>query len=208
MTKESVAIDELPAAMHSLDTLLTHRTDSLEAAAMLGAICAHPSPAYSVSELASYRKKARDLFDRVCRSAPTSKTPSLLSLADDPEMQVDIARLSQSENLERAGRAYLEAMRLFTKHLRGAPMDGKLHNNVAVIKHLEGDFDSARILYQEALMILHTKGTEVEGAATTTLYNFARCWEEMGDGDKARDAFDKILARHSEYVDGNFSTLT
>jgi RNA polymerase-associated protein CTR9 len=38
--------------------------------------------------------------------------------------------------------------------------------------------------------------------STSMLYNLARVYEDGGDVAMAKEAYDKLLARHPEYVDG------
>jgi RNA polymerase-associated protein CTR9 len=37
------------------------------------------------------------------------------------------------------------------------------------------------------------------------LYNLARVYEDAGDGVMAKEAYDKLLSRHPEYVDGRLA---
>ena len=45
-------------------------------------------------------------------------------------------------------------------------------------------------------------GTSFDGVSTTILYNLARVYEDGDDVDMARAAYEKLLTRHPEYVDG------
>ena len=48
------------------------------------------------------------------------------------------------------------------------------------------------------------EGSAGEGMATTILYNLARVYEDQGETNLAKEAYDKLLARHPEYTDGTF----
>ncbi|KAG8900293.1 hypothetical protein FRB99_006134 [Tulasnella sp. 403] len=194
-------MDEIPAAIHTLDTLLSHRSECMEATVMLASICAHPRTGISSADAAADRKKARDIFDRVGRIIATTKNRSWRYLGDDPDMHIEIARLWQNENAERTGRAYKEAIRALSIQSPNAPLDPRLSNNLGVIKHLDGDTATARELYQDAITSALSTGQESDGIIATCMYNLARVYEEQGDSNKAREAYDKLLGKHPEYVD-------
>ena len=84
--------------------------------------------------------------------------------------------------------------------------DPRLVNNLAVLGHLEGHFNDARVLYEAALTDAAGAGTSIgidsDGVSTTILYNLARVYEDQGDIEMAREAYEKLLTRHPEYVDG------
>ncbi|KAG6902757.1 hypothetical protein C0995_011905 [Termitomyces sp. Mi166 len=207
--------DEIAAAIHTLDTLLQppNAQRSAEATVMLASLRAHPRPGVSSSDVAQERAKARDLFDRVIKgfeldetrvnghSAP--KTPRLI--VDDMEMHLEIARLSQGESLERMGKATREAFRI---NETIGQIDSRLLNNLAALQQMEGHFPEARALYERALTIaLGLMTDQGEAMSTTILYNLARVYEEQGEETLAKDAYEKLVTRHPEYVDGVSSEL-
>jgi RNA polymerase-associated protein CTR9 len=179
---------------------------------MLAALCAHPRPGLSSADASADRKRARELFDKITRTISLSKSQASKALGEDWQMYADIARLWQTDNLERAGKAYLEAARIEVKPSPTDPavgvVDPRLSNNLGVIRHLEGDVYAAQTCYQDAITVAAVSPTENDAIITTVMYNLARVYEEQGEVAKAREAYDKLLGKHPEYVDGASSLTT
>ncbi|KAG6850877.1 hypothetical protein H0H93_007495 [Arthromyces matolae] len=200
--------DELAAAIHTLDTLLQapNAQRSAEATAILASLRAHPRPGVSSSDIAQERAKARDLFDRVLKGVEGDDrtngvgVPKISRLiVDDLEMHLEIARLWQGENLERMGKALKEAFRI---NEAAGSIDPRLLNNLAALQQLEEHFSEARAFYERALTIALGLGSDQgEVMSTTILYNLARVYEEQGETTLAKDAYNKLVTRHPEYVD-------
>jgi RNA polymerase-associated protein CTR9 len=156
------------------------------------------------------KTRARGLFDRVAKgleieSANANGLATVRSIADDVEMQIEVARLWQGENLERMGKALKEALRISQASGETNP---RLVNNIAVLHHLEGNLIEARTMYESALTSVTTLPVDnAEALSTTVLYNLARVYEDQGEETFARDAYDKLLSRHPEYVDGMFRLI-
>ena len=214
LNKDFVA-DEIAAAIHTLDTILQppNSQRSVEATLMLASLRAHPRPGVSSSDIAQERAKARELFDRVSkgiemedvRTNGPAQTKVLRTIADDMEMHAEIARLWQEESLDRMGKALKEALRISEA---AGKVDPCLTNNIGALHHLEADFTVARALYEKALTSATSLGIEVgEGISTSILYNLARVYEDQGEESLARDAYDKLVSRHPEYVDGVYYLL-
>ncbi|KAG8952026.1 hypothetical protein FRC04_005359 [Tulasnella sp. 424] len=197
--------DEIPAAVHSLDTALAQKGDCVEANIMLASICSNPGPSYSSADAAADRKKARDIFDKLGRVVGASKNKALRYLGDDPDIHVDIAALWQNENLDRAARAYREASRIRVAQNPGEPVDPRLLNNLGVVTHLEGDLTQAQALYEDAITSAATATAESDSMISTIMYNLARVYEEQGDSNKAREAYEKLLGKHPEYIDAKIA---
>jgi RNA polymerase-associated protein CTR9 len=175
---------------------------------MLASLRAHPRPGVSSTDITQERAKARDLFDRVIKGVETEDTrtngqyPMKLSrsVINDKEMHVEVARLWQAENLDRMGKALKEALRISDAM---GDVDPRLLNNMGVLHHLEEDWTTARSSYEKALTSASGLGTEGgETIATSILYNLARVYEDQGEDALAKDAYDKLISRHPEYVDG------
>ncbi|KAG6813289.1 hypothetical protein H0H92_012444 [Tricholoma furcatifolium] len=201
--------DEMAAAIHTLDSLMQppNAQRSTEASVMLASLRAHPRPGVSSSDVAQERAKARDLFDRVVkgfeldeqRTNGDSTSESSRFIIDDMEMHLEIARLWQGDNLERTAKALKEALRINEDI---GSTDPRLLNNIAVLQQLEQRFPAARSLYERAVTIALGLGTDQGEAMTTTiLYNLARVYEEQGEIALAKDAYDKIVTKHPEYID-------
>ena len=200
----------MAAAIHTLDTILQPPISqrSVEATVMLASLRAHPRPGVSSSDITQERAKARDLFDHVLKGIETEDTrtnghhptkPSR-SITDDREMHAEIARLWQAESLDRTGKALKEALRISETM---DEVDPRLLNNIGTLHHLEGDLSTARSLYEKSLISASGLGTEDrEGISTSILYNLARVYEDQGEDALAKDAYDKLISRHPEYVDG------
>lgn len=202
--------------MHTLHTLLKDQTadkKSTEAEAMLASIRALARPGVSSSDLAQAKISARELYSEVCKTLhlpeathqavnghSTTLTRSQRKLAEDIDMHVEIAKLWYEDDLSRAERGLQEAFRL--SELSGT-VDPRLVNNLGALQHLAGRLDTARLLYERALTDATTSSSPAnENASTSILYNLARLYEDQGDETMAKDAYDKLLSRHPEYVDG------
>ncbi|KAI0044199.1 RNA polymerase II-associated protein [Auriscalpium vulgare] len=205
--------NEIPAAIHTLDTLLQppNAPRSVEAMAMLASLRAHPRPGVSSSEAVQETVRARELFDRVHKTIEHgeeltplnghSQKPHLPARAilDDVEMHLEVARLWRNENLDRTGKALREALRVSQEN---GDVDPRLWNNLGVLAHLEGQHDQARAMYENALTGVTVSATPTaEAMSTSILYNLARVYEDVGEDTMASEAYGKLLSRHPEYVD-------
>ncbi|KAJ3576752.1 hypothetical protein NP233_g216 [Leucocoprinus birnbaumii] len=201
--------DEVPAAIHTLDTLLQppNPQKSLEATVMLASLRAHPRPGVSSADMAQEKIRARDLFERVGKSIELDEVrtngqpPSRASRAilDDMDMHAEIARLWQGENIDRMGKALKEALRISEST---GKVDPRLLNNLGVLQHLEGSLPSARNMYETALTTAAGLSMDIsEAMSTSILYNLARVYEDQGEEGLAKEAYEKLLSRHPEYVD-------
>ena len=201
----------MAAAIHTLDTLIQppNPQRSVEATVILASLRAHPRPGVSSADVAQEKLKARELFDRVTKAieiddaranghATTSRTSSALN--DDMEMHVEMARLWQEDNIERTAKAFRDAARV---SLAGSQVDPQLLNNLGALQHMEGNLDDAQAMYEDALTKAAALSPEDgEAMSTSILYNLARVYEDNGEHAMAKGAYDKLLSRHPEYVDG------
>lgn len=200
----------MAAAIHTLDTLLQapNPQRSVEATVMLASLRAFPRPGVSSSDVTTERARARELYDKICKAIEADETPATVqiprrvsrSVASDQDMHIEIARLWQGEsNLDRTGKALREAMKLAEASGR---VDPKILNNIGVLQHMEGKHAEARALYEGSLTKAAQMGPAGDGISTTMLFNLARVYEDQGDEVFAKDAYDKLLSRHPEYIDG------
>ncbi|KAI0368298.1 RNA polymerase II-associated protein [Pilatotrama ljubarskyi] len=206
--------DETAAAIHTLDTFLQTPSNpkSLELMAMLASLRAYPRPGVSSADKVEEKKRARELFDRVCKAigvpgdgfSQTNGHSQILSssarkLGEDAEMFIEIAKLYQEESLEKMERAYKQALKNYEASGKAEP---RLVNNLGALRHMEGHLDEAQALYETALTnAAGLDSSSAEAMSTSILYNLARVYEDQGQEAKAREAYDKLLARHPEYVD-------
>jgi RNA polymerase-associated protein CTR9 len=206
-------VDETAAAIHTLDSLLQapNPQKSLEATAMLASLRLHPRPGVSSSDAAQERTKARELFDRVYKTIEQyddahtaaqngntsgSERPPPRIVVGDVEMHIEFSRLLQSENLDRTGKIFREAGLISEK------IDPRILNNLGVVSHLQSRFEEAQVMYENALIGAGVRGAEAEEMSTSMLYNLARLYEDLNEDAKAMEAYEKLLDRHPEYVDG------
>ena len=184
----------------------------MEATVILASLRAHPRPGVSSADVAQEKVKARELFDRVTKAIDlddarmnghangSSRTTSALN--DDMEMHVEIARLWQEDNMERTTKAFRDASRVSAA---SGQVDPRLLNNLGALQHMEGNLEEARTMYEEALTKATTLGADDgEAMSTSIVYNLARVYEDSGEHAMAKEAYDKLLSRHPEYVDGSF----
>lgn len=210
--------DEIPAAIHTLDSLLQspNSQNSVEATTMLASLRAHPRPGVSSSEFSKEKERARELFEKVIKDlhlpedsarasastngvAPLRPNKSARNLAEDVEMHVEIAKLWQEDNVDIVKRAVQEALRINEVAHRVEP---KLVNNLGVLDHLEGNLSQAQVAYERALTTNASSALhDSDAVSTTILYNLARVYESQGELDRAQEAYEKLLAHHPEYVD-------
>ncbi|TBU31622.1 RNA polymerase II-associated protein [Dichomitus squalens] len=206
--------DETAGAIHTLDTFLqtAQNPKSVELMAMLASIRATPRPGMSDKDKVEEKARARDLFDRVCKSIGAGTdglaqlngqtqnlTPSARKLGEDAEMFIEIAKLYQDESIERMERAYKQALQ---NSETSGKIEPRLVNNLGALQHLEGHFDEARAMYETALT--HAASLDqstAEAMSTSILYNLARVYEDQAEVTKAKEAYDKLLMRHPEYAD-------
>lgn len=205
-----MSLDEIPAAIHTLDTLLQppNPQKSLEATVILASLRAHPRPGVSSADLTQEKMRARDLFERVGKSIELDEvrtnghisSRASRAILDDMDMHAEIARLWQGENLDRMRKALKEALRISEST---GKVDPRLLNNLGALQHLEGNYASARTMYETALTTAAALSMDIsEAMSTSILYNLARVYEDQGEDGLAKEAYEKLLSRHPEYVDG------
>ncbi|KAJ7658031.1 RNA polymerase II-associated protein, partial [Mycena rosella] len=193
--------------MQNGSSIAPNPQSSLEATVMLASLRAYPRPGVSSSDVAQERAKARELFDRVVKvlevedARANGHDPSRVSqsIGADMDMHAEIARLWQGENLDRVRKSLEAALRI--SEASGQP-DPRILNNLGALQQLDGNLANARDRYESALTSTSTLGSDVaEAMSTSILYNLARVYEEEGRDDLAKDAYEKLLLRHPEYVD-------
>ena len=171
---------------------------------MLASLRAHTRRGVSTADAANEKLRARDLFERVVKEIQITDTDdkqrTVRGLGDDVDLWVELARLWEGDSLEKTSRALKEALRISRDKSGEDGEDPRLLNNLAALRHLEGNPEEARILYEGAITNAAKSGEEL---STTILYNLARCYEDLREVTLAQEAYDKLLARHPEYIDGN-----
>jgi RNA polymerase-associated protein CTR9 len=200
--------EEVAAAIHTLDTYVQNNRASAvpEASIMLASLRANPRRGVSSAEVTQDKKRARDMFDQIWKILETSEhsesriAGSTHRLADDMDMYLDIARLWQQDSADKVMRALKEALRISQAKNRPDP---RIVNNLAALTHIDGGFNAARLMYEDALRMASTsEDSAVAECSTTILYNLARVYEAQDEVDLAKAAYEKLLQRHPEYADG------
>ncbi|TFY82402.1 hypothetical protein EWM64_g1614 [Hericium alpestre] len=207
---------EIPAAIHILDSLLQPPSPqrSLEATVMLASLRALPRPGVSIADAAQDRARAREHFDRLFKvfeqhqmdtltpqlnGDSRTTSPASRFILQDLDMYIEVGRLWQSENLERTGKMFREALAIGEA---SGKVDPRLVNNIGVLSHFDDHFEEARPMYEKALTTPSSLSSETaEAMSTTVLYNLARVYEDLGESNLATEAYEKLLERHPEYVD-------
>ena len=215
-----ISNEEIPAAIHTLDALLQppNPQKHLEVQVLLASLRAYPRAGMSSLDLAADRSKARDLYENVLKAldlnasgltntkavdeVTSAKARALFG--DDVELYIEAARLWQDENKEKMYRILEEAVRAVQARVAaGGKSEPRLINNLAVLKHLDGEYAESRSMYEQALTDASAvSGKDGDAMTTTILYNLARAYEDSGDSGLAQDAYSKLVSRHPEYVDG------
>lgn len=169
------------------------------------------------SELAANTRHARDTLDNIHETYKRSKSSkdgraSLRSVADDPMVFVQLAKLWQTESLEKAVSAYQTAIEIHSR-LRAGQDEGdsdrhaltglKMSNNLATLYMLQGNVDDAMQMYEQVVASLgQPEGTARENFRSTLLYNLGRAYEDSNDVVRASEAYRSLLEAHPEYVNG------
>ena len=170
---------------------------------MLASLRAHRRRGVSSADAANEKLRARDLFERVVKEIQMpdadDKPRTVRGLGDDVDLWVELSRLWEGDSLEKTSRALKEALRISREKSGEDGEDARLLNNLAALRHLEGNPEAARVLYECAITIAAKNGEEL---STTILYNLARCYEDLREVPMAQEAYDKLLVRHPEYIDG------
>ncbi|TFK44271.1 RNA polymerase II-associated protein [Crucibulum laeve] len=209
MAQMQMQNDEMAAAIHTLDTLIQapNPQRSLAATVMLASLRAYPRPGVSSSDLAQEKDRAKGLYERVTKGLEIEETranggrlnATLQMISDDVDMHAEIARLWQEESLDRMSKALKDALKISEGNDQ---VDPRLLNNLAALQHLEGHLAEARSMYEGALTGLAGLIPDVtEGMSTSILYNLGRVYEDQGEENLAKDAYEKLVSRHPEYVD-------
>lgn len=154
-----------------------------------------------------------------------AKSERVRMVAGDAEMFVEIARLWDDEGAgERSLTAYLEAARIKEEDGEDEEMDGEgqqgqgqpsaqLLNNIGVLQFQQGHLESALASFERALTEIGTiiakrdgvVGEKEEAVLVPCTFNRGVVLESLGRADEAKECYESILGRHSEYVEGEFS---
>lgn len=184
-------------------------------------LLAYPHPGMPSSELAANTRHARDMLDNIHETYKRSKSSkdgraSLRGVADDPMVFVQLAKLWQTESLEKAVSAYQTAIEIHSR-LRAGQDEGdddqhaltglKMSNNLATLYMLQGNVDDAMQMYEQVVASLgQPDGTARQNFRSTLLYNLGRAYEDSNDVVRASEAYRSLLEEHPEYVNGKHAS--
>ncbi len=166
-------------------------------------------------DLAFNKRKARDILDRIHviykhgKSLPDALS-QLRGLMEDHLAFVLLAKLWQAENIDKAIEAYKTAIEI---HTLARTADGeydseltsqKMTSNLGVLYLLGGKTEAAMATISEVYGKLQSldESEELDQLRTTVLYNLGRCFEADNNSTEAIVAYEELLKRHPEYVQG------
>ncbi|AAW41751.1 hypothetical protein CNBB5210 [Cryptococcus deneoformans B-3501A] len=188
----------------------------LEYTVLHACLLAYPHPGMSHDEVVRNRTLARNMLTEVHNLVASAETEAdwakLRGVGSDADVFVDLAKLWQGENVEKAIGAYQTALSIITDNdLDSAQEPGldppsftalRLSDNLGALYHLEGNVETAERMYQEALQKIATQeGKEAETLKTVLAYNLGRAYEEGGDHAKAAQWYRDVLRQHPEHVE-------
>lgn len=174
------------------------------------------------------QKQAKELYDQVLRlfasekdtsteviGEPKLKSLRISEIAHDPEMYLEIAKLYSDEaNLDRSLKCYKEAAKITSEELQ-LPVSPKVLNNIGVLEYMRGNLLGAQDRFEEAATEAGNLMTKEGGASdqldaiiTAVTFNLGVVYGGLGDKEKAKSAFNQIISKHPEYVDGKLNFVS
>ncbi|PLW41930.1 hypothetical protein PCASD_12797 [Puccinia coronata f. sp. avenae] len=215
-----VARNEFGMAINMFENVLRRQPSCIEALTNLAALRTHLAfNSSSSNEASSEKTKAKELYERITRLFATRlKNPSInpddegimppriREVASDPDLYIEVARLSSDTDINRAMKAYRQS--LTVREDLGKPIPAMLLNNIGVLEWKKGHLAEAQEKIESALAATASAvvGDETEReinerTAVCMLFNLGVICEEAKDKEKAKDIYERILLRHPEYVD-------
>jgi RNA polymerase-associated protein CTR9 len=207
-------------AINMFENVLRRQPSCIEALTNLAALRTHLAfNSSSSNEASSEKTKAKELYERITRLFATRlKNPSInpddegimppriREVASDPDLYIEVARLSSDTDINRAMKAYRQS--LTVREDLGKPIPAMLLNNIGVLEWKKGHLAEAQEKIESALAATASAvvGDETEReinerTAVCMLFNLGVICEEAKDKEKAKDIYERILLRHPEYVD-------
>lgn len=215
-----VAQNEYVPAINTFENVLRRQPRCIEALVNLAALRTHLAfTSSSSTEAAAEKTKARDLYEQITRlfatrikkpgaapQDPGIMPPRIREVASDPDLYIDIARLSTDTDIGRALKGYCQSLTVRKDLDKSIP--AMLFNNIGVLEWKNGNLREAQEQIESALAATASAvvGDESERetnerAAVCMLYNLGVVCEDTGEKEKAKDIYERILLRHPEYVD-------
>ncbi|CAH7670136.1 pol II transcription elongation factor [Phakopsora pachyrhizi] len=215
-----VARNDFGIAINTFENVIRRQPQCIEALVNLAALRTHLAfTSSSSTESNTERGKAKELYEQITRLFTTRvkvnpqdpdeegvMPPRIREVASDPDLYIEIARLSSDSNINRALKAYRQS--LTVRQDLGKPIPAMLLNNIGVLEWKNGCLAEAQERIESALAATASAvvGDETEReinerTAVCMLYNLGVICEESSEKAKAKDIYERILLRHPEYVD-------
>ncbi|KAI6104661.1 hypothetical protein EDD16DRAFT_1492506, partial [Pisolithus croceorrhizus] len=159
------------------------------ATVMLASLCMHPRPEVLSSDAAQEKVCACEPFDQaiINKMLEYDNThPNGNTNEEQPEQTV--CALHEALQISEAS----------------GQIDPQLLNNLGLLQHMDSHLNMAQSMYKAALMkAASISGSSGEAISTSILYNLTRLYEDKEDLVMAKEAYDKLLMHHPEYMDVN-----
>ncbi|KAA1070253.1 hypothetical protein PGT21_005159 [Puccinia graminis f. sp. tritici] len=215
-----VARNEFGIAINMFENVVRRQPRCIEALANLAALRTHLAfTSSSSTEASSEKTKAKELHEQITRLFATRvknhsmkpddegmMPPRIREVASDPDLYIEIARLSSDTDINRSLKAYRQS--LTVREDLGKPIPAMLLNNIGVLEWKNGHLTEAQERIESALAATASAvvGDETEReinerTAVCMLFNLGVICEQAKDKAKAKDIYERILLRHPEYVD-------
>jgi len=149
-----------------------------------------------------------DLHKLVSSAESESDWAKLRGIGEDADIFVDLGKLWQSENLEKAIAAYQTAVTISSDHVSEG--DSKIvdyrairtSSNLGSLFLLQGNVDTAERTFQEGLEKLAAdSGNDAEVLKTELAFNLARAYDEGNEVVKASQWYRDVLRQHPEHME-------
>lgn len=156
-------VDEYSLAINTFENVLRRQSRCIEALVNLAALRTHLAfTSTSLTEAAAEKAKARELYEQITRlfatrikkenaapEDPGIMPPRIRDIASDPDLYIDIARLSTDNDTGRALKAYQESSTV-RKDLE-QPVPAMLYNNIAVLEWKNGNLKDAKLQFENGV---------------------------------------------------------
>ncbi|TYJ55344.1 hypothetical protein B9479_003959 [Cryptococcus floricola] len=187
----------------------------LEYTVLHACLLAYPHPGMPQDEVLKNRAQARGMLEEVHNLVASAESEEdwakLRGVGTDADVFVDLAKLWQGEDVDKAIGAYQTALSIISDNdlqttsteLQPPNLTAlRLSDNLGALYHLQGNVETAERMYQEALQkIQGESGKEAEVLKTVLAYNLGRAYEEGGDSFKAAGWYRDVLRQHPEHVE-------
>ncbi|ORY06104.1 TPR-like protein [Basidiobolus meristosporus CBS 931.73] len=145
------------------------------------------------------KHRAVEYFDRATRILEDESSDDLT----DTSMFVQMGQMLEDVDSKKALKAYQNALKANEKNNQ-AKIPLELTSNIAVLHHMEGDYDSAKRMYdraiQDATELANSGDADAEYIATTAKYNVARLHEDCFEETKAQVLYKELIEKHPNYI--------